>query len=493
MRLPIQGVYIDGSGNIVVSGTATFYEYLSSNPSNPTVIATIYAARTGGSAIASGAVTTDSNGAYIVWVEDTDYDGEDLLTLILTEPSHAEVPWHFVVPGLTITHTHANDANGGNALAPASLNVGVTGSAGRIARFITDTTGAAADVLIVDQDNSATRAALQIQGNAGAIEALFVASNGHVGIGIITPASPLEVRSDGGVDIQSWLNSSGLRIAYLNDDSGDGRFQLRDSGDNIKVFLDTTGASYFTGGNLGVGVAPTAEKLEVEGNIRLTAATGSIFRDIATDGLVLSGGTSITNGANIHLTGGSAAGSPNEIFVDADTHNIRSQDGLTDYATIASDGQMALGLTVPDARLHIVGDLSDEVTLQLADNDTNSTAKVARMGFTHYTNAEEYVIGMAATMGSTTNILRLGGGDSVGNAVTELNLYAAADNTTTTGTLIVKTSVPGLQIQAPATLILQETVTPSALTGYGKIYPKADNKLYFQDGAGTEHELAFAP
>ena len=41
-------------------------------------------------------------------------------------------------------------------------------------------------------------------------------------------------------------------------------------------------------------------------------------------------------------------------------------------------------------------------------------------------------------------------------------------------------------------LALKETTTPTALADHGKIYTKADNKLYFQDGAGTEHEIAFA-
>jgi hypothetical protein len=40
-------------------------------------------------------------------------------------------------------------------------------------------------------------------------------------------------------------------------------------------------------------------------------------------------------------------------------------------------------------------------------------------------------------------------------------------------------------------LALKETTTPTADTNYGKIYTKSDNKLYFQDGAGTEHEIAF--
>jgi hypothetical protein len=107
MRVPVQGVYVDGAGNIVVGGNAKFYEYNTSDPSNPTTIATIYAARTGGSAIATGIVQTDTNGMYTAWVEDVDYSGNDLLTIVLSKSTHTEVPQIIVVPGLTIPSTNA--------------------------------------------------------------------------------------------------------------------------------------------------------------------------------------------------------------------------------------------------------------------------------------------------------------------------------------------------------------------------------------------------
>jgi hypothetical protein len=40
-------------------------------------------------------------------------------------------------------------------------------------------------------------------------------------------------------------------------------------------------------------------------------------------------------------------------------------------------------------------------------------------------------------------------------------------------------------------LCMAETTTPTADANFGKIYCKSDNKLYFQDGSGTEHEIAF--
>jgi hypothetical protein len=41
-------------------------------------------------------------------------------------------------------------------------------------------------------------------------------------------------------------------------------------------------------------------------------------------------------------------------------------------------------------------------------------------------------------------------------------------------------------------LTLKEITTPTAIANYGKLYTKTDNKVYFQDGAGNEHEIAFA-
>ena len=39
--------------------------------------------------------------------------------------------------------------------------------------------------------------------------------------------------------------------------------------------------------------------------------------------------------------------------------------------------------------------------------------------------------------------------------------------------------------------LVERSTTPTAIASYGKVYAKSDDKLYFQDGAGTEHEIAF--
>ena len=42
-------------------------------------------------------------------------------------------------------------------------------------------------------------------------------------------------------------------------------------------------------------------------------------------------------------------------------------------------------------------------------------------------------------------------------------------------------------------LTIKETTTPTDVEDYGKVYCKDDNKLYFQDGGGTEHEVSSVP
>jgi hypothetical protein len=65
---------------------------------------------------------------------------------------------------------------------------------------------------------------------------------------------------------------------------------------------------------------------------------------------------------------------------------------------------------------------------------TNATTKVYRMGFAHYTNAEEPCQIMSGSCTSTASTLNLGGGTSFFNDTATTEIYTAANTTTTTGT-----------------------------------------------------------
>ena len=49
-----------------------------------------------------------------------------------------------------------------------------------------------------------------------------------------------------------------------------------------------------------------------------------------------------------------------------------------------------------------------------------------------------------------------------------------------------------LLLGGDGTLCLKESATPTATAAYGKLYCKDSNELFFQDGAGVEHKLAYA-
>jgi hypothetical protein len=76
------------------------------------------------------------------------------------------------------------------------------GSTAGVARFESTLTNVAADVEIIDQDNSATRSALEIKGNAGAIGIALFRSNGRINM----PSLP--------------TSSAGLATGDLWNDSG---------------------------------------------------------------------------------------------------------------------------------------------------------------------------------------------------------------------------------------------------------------------------------
>ncbi len=66
-----------------------------------------------------------------------------------------------------------------------------------------------------------------------------------------------------------------------------------------------------------------------------------------------------------------------------------------------------------------------------------------------------------------------------------------SDGASTNATVATISTSSGL-IMENGLITLKETTTPTAEADYGKVYTKSDNKLYFQDGAGAEHEISLA-
>jgi len=127
------------------------------------------------------------------------------------------------------------------------------------------------------------------------------------------------------------------------------------------------------------------------------------------------------------------------------------------------------------------------MTITGASGDTGSI-ELCKIGGSVVTQTATEDIAVIATLSATepeitdnlTGDITVASTVYIANAPTEgeINaaLYVAAGDVMTAG----------------GAYTMKEISTPTAVADWGRIYTKTDNKLYFQDGGGTEHEISFA-
>jgi hypothetical protein len=103
-----------------------------------------------------------------------------------------------------------------------------------------------------------------------------------------------------------------------------------------------------------------------------------------------------------------------------------------------------------NGNLEVIG--PDNGLVYLSDNTTDNTTKVSRMVLNHYSNAAApvYLFGAAST--ATNNFVAFGGGNTIGNAATQLDFFTAENPTTLVGTprlTIIGNGYVGIGIQDP--------------------------------------------
>ena len=199
-------------------------------------------------------------------------------------------------------------------------------------------------------------------GSATATEKMRIQSDGNVGIGTTGPNATLSIKGD----TEFLDGDTGLRIGLLYDNGTEGVFELRDN--NVtKTTLRTAGASYFTGGSVGIGTSSPDAKLQVSG----TAADGAELVRIESSGDVTDGGyhwmtsemaTGQSFDANIiHLIGRAETSKNSGYF----GFNYQSNGGDDNFVTIGGysannllnitmGGSVGIGTTSPAAKLDVV-------------------------------------------------------------------------------------------------------------------------------------------
>ncbi|MFY7811861.1 MAG: tail fiber domain-containing protein, partial [Flavobacterium sp.] len=120
---------------------------------------------------------------------------------------------------------------------------------------------------------------------AQALNDVIVNASGDVGLGLLSPQQKLHLSGTNGIGFGSFASdkklyspSDGLLEWRTHSSAQDRAFAISDQGGNKKVYLNINGPSYFTGGNVGIGVTNPVTRLEVEGSLstRLNFGIGSV-------------------------------------------------------------------------------------------------------------------------------------------------------------------------------------------------------------------------
>ncbi len=333
---------------------------------------------------------------------------------------------------------------------------------------------------------------------------LVIDNSGKVGIGTETPANDLHLHGNGKwIEIDDTAGTNGVLLGITS--GGAGQLNLYNNAGNRKVKLwgEESEDSYFNGGNLGIGTETPLSVLHIGNTDYGGLSDGLSFGDGDT-GIYENADDNLAfaiNGSRIWLMTGSILGSSGNTKhpilrytqATATVPNFTPYDDIDTGIGTAGDDKLSLiaggknglnvdgtgtsaivgiGTTSPSTLLHTKAEGNNLLTMECG---ASSQAKVI---LTDGTN--ECHFGMYSD--DTFRIV-------AGNALSNPHLT------------IIRTGEVGIGTTSPSTnadmtleggaLCIKETTTPTADTNYGKIYTKTDNKLYFQDGAGTEHEISF--
>jgi hypothetical protein len=164
-----------------------------------------------------------------------------------------------------------------------------------------------------------TNGGLTIHDVEASADRLVINSSGQVGIGTSSPSEKLHVQGDG-ADILLTDSGGGQTAKLGSTGSNNGLLELNNSSHTSKVFLNTSGDSYFNGGNVGIGTSSPDTLLHVNGQAKFE---NNVTLNENTPALV------IPNGDFRIFTGGA------------------------EKVRIDSSGNVGIGTSSPSRRLHV--------------------------------------------------------------------------------------------------------------------------------------------
>ena len=224
------------------------------------------------------------------------------------------------------------------------------------------------------------------------VEALRIDSAGNVGIGTSSPATLLDVRASSDNSTETLaefyeLSGNAFGGTTIGLTGGSAYVDINSTGGASKVYLDSNGDSYLTGGNVGIGTASPDKLLEVSGAtaiIRSTwtgassAGVGGAVQVVQDDGAAMSSGDRIgyymfagaeDSASTIHSSASINAyatenwsASANGTKLDFEV-TANGATGRSKAMTIDSAGNVGIGTASPSYTLDVAGNIGYSGTI----------------------------------------------------------------------------------------------------------------------------------